>query len=261
MSASVPLRVESRGEIAELVIDRPDKRNAMSYEMWAALPAVAAEIDADDSLKVLVVRGAGSNFCAGADISEFAERRGTPEAARDYGQQVEAAAHALSNMRKPSIAMIHGYCIGGGCELALACDLRFADTTARFAITPSKLGIVYSFDSTRRLASVTSPSFAKLLLFSANQVDAEHARRVGLIDHLIEPEELDKITYEFAETVAGRSQVSVRGAKRLIEKAMSGLDATDEEAAALSLEAVTSEDYREGVAAFLAKRAPQFGLR
>ncbi|WP_028935520.1 enoyl-CoA hydratase/isomerase family protein [Pseudonocardia spinosispora] len=258
---AVPLKLERSGEIAELVIDRPDKRNAMSFEMWAALPGIAAEVDADESVKVLVVRGSGSNFCAGADISEFATRRGTADAARAYGEQVEGAAHALSNMRKPSVAMIHGYCIGGGCELALACDLRFADTSARFAITPAKLGIVYGFDSTRRLITTTSPSFAKLLLFSANQVDAEHAHRVGLIDQLVAPEELEKVTREFAETVAGRSQVSVRGAKRLIEKAMAGLDSTDAEAAALPLDAVSSADYAEGVSAFLAKRSPRFEVR
>jgi enoyl-CoA hydratase/carnithine racemase len=258
---SVPLRLQRRGEIAELVIDRPEKRNAMSFEMWSALPGIAAEVDADDAVKVLVVRGVGSNFCAGADISEFAERRATPEAARIYGERLEAATHALSTMAKPSIAMIHGYCIGGGCELALSCDLRFADSSSRFAITPAKLGIVYGFTSTRRLSALTGPSFAKLLLFSANQVDAEHALRVGLIDQLAAPDELEKLTYEFAETVAGRSQVSVRGAKRLIEKAISGLDRADDDAVSVMLDAVNSSDYREGVTAFLAKRAPRFEVR
>jgi enoyl-CoA hydratase/carnithine racemase len=258
---SVPLRWHRRGEVAELLIDRPEKRNAMSFEMWSALPEIAAEIDADDSVKVLVVRGAGTNFCAGADISEFTERRGTPEAARAYGEVLEAAGDALSGMAKPSIAMIHGYCIGGGCELALACDLRFADTSSRFAITPAKLGIIYGFASTRRLSALTGPSFAKLLLFSANQVDAQHALRVGLIDQLVAPDELEKLTYEFADAVTGRSQVSVRGAKRLIEKVIGGLDQADEEASTLPLNAVHSDDYREGVAAFLAKRTPRFEVR
>jgi enoyl-CoA hydratase/carnithine racemase len=252
------LRLDRRGAIAELVIDRPDKRNAMSYDMWVALPGIAAEVDADDTAKVLVLRGAGGNFCAGADIGEFGERRGTATAARVYNEGVERATHALSGMRKPSIAMIQGFCIGGGCELALACDLRFADSTARFAITPAKLGIVYSFESTRRLAGVVGPSFAKLLLFSANQVSAREAHRVRLIDQLLDPEDLEKITHEFADTVSSRSQVSVRGAKRLIEKAMAGLDEPDQEASSLPIEAVDSADYQEGVAAFLAKRPPAF---
>lgn len=251
-------RLTRRGEVAELTIDRPSKRNAMSFQMWSALPEIAASVDADASVKVLIVRGEGSHFCAGADIGEFAELRSTPEAARRYSETVQSATRALHTMAKPSVAMIHGYCIGGGCELALACDLRFADTTARFAITPAKLGIVYDFVSTRRLALTTSPSFAKRMLFSAEQFSAQDALRAGLIDELLAPDELEKATYAFAETVAGRSQVSVRGAKRLTEKAMAGLAEPDDEVAALFLESVSSDDYREGVEAFLAKRPPNF---
>ena len=120
------LRIDRHGDVADLVIDREAKRNAMSYEMWGSLPVLAAEVDADESVKVLVVRGAGAHFCAGADISEFRERRATADAARAYGDRVENAAHALTEMRKPSIAMIQGYCMGGGLALAAACDLRFA---------------------------------------------------------------------------------------------------------------------------------------
>jgi enoyl-CoA hydratase/carnithine racemase len=255
------LRLEHHGAIAELVIDRPEKRNAMSYEMWSSVPKLAAEADADESVKVLVLRGAGRHFCAGADIGEFRTHRSTADAARDYGERVEAAAHALSGMSKPSIAMIHGFCIGGGCELALACDMRFADTTAEFAITPAKLGIVYSFDSTRQLVATTGPAFAKYLLFSGNRVNAAHALRVGLVDELVDPADLAEITTEFATTIASRSQVSVRGAKRLIEKIVAGEDAPDEEAASLPILAVESEDYREGVNAFLEKRPPVFRVR
>lgn len=252
------LHLERHGDIAELVIDRPGKRNAMSYEMWSSVPALVAEADADASVRVLVLRGAGPHFCAGADIGEFRTRRSTAETARDYGEHVEAAAHALSSMSKPSIAMIQGFCIGGGCELALACDLRFADSTAEFAITPSKLGIVYGFDSTRRLATTTGPVFAKYLLFSGRRVDAAHALRVGLIDELTDPADLQKATTDFAATIASRSQVSVRGAKRLLEKIIAGADVPDEEAAALPILAVESDDYREGVDAFLEKRPPVF---
>jgi len=255
------LRLDRRGDVAELVIDRPEKRNAMSHEMWSSIPALAAEADADESVKVLVLRGAGPHFCAGADIGEFRTRRATAESARDYGERVEAAAHALSGMAKPSIAMVQGFCIGGGCELALACDMRFADSSAEFAITPAKLGIVYGFDSTRRLVATTGPAFAKYLLFSGERVDAAHALRVGLIDRLVEPADLQKTTADFATTIAGRSQVSVRGAKLLIEKIVAGEDVPDEEASSLPLRAVESDDYREGVDAFLAKRPPEFRMR
>jgi enoyl-CoA hydratase/carnithine racemase len=257
----VGLRLERHDDVAELVIDRPEKRNAMSYEMWSSVPALVAEADADESIKVLVLRGAGPHFCAGADIGEFRTRRSTAETARDYGERVEAAAHALSGIRKPSIAMIRGFCIGGGCELVLACDMRFADTTAEFAITPAKLGIVYSFDSTRQLVAMTSPAFAKYLLFSGNRVSAAHALRVGLVDEVVNPTDLPKTTTDFATTIASRSQVSVRGSKRLIEKIVAGEDVPDEEAASLPILAVESEDYREGVDAFLEKRPPVFRVR
>lgn len=252
------LRLERQGEIARLIIDRPDKRNAMSLEMWTALPALCAEVDADDSLRLLLVSGQGPHFCAGADIAEFGTRRATPESAEEYGERVEASTQALTGMRKPSVAMIRGYCIGGGCELAMACDLRFADSSARFAITPAKLGIVFNFDSTRRLVSIVGPSFARYLLFSGEQVSAEHALRVGLVDRVESPDGLAAATDAFAATVAGRSQVSVQGSKRLIGKIVSGLDEADDEAHRLAIDAVNSADYREGVAAFLAKRPPSF---
>jgi len=249
------------GDIAELTINQPSKRNAMSYEMWEALPKLVAEVDADESVKVLVVRGAGDHFCAGADISEFETRRATAEGARLYNEHVEYAAHSLGDMRKPSVAMIQGFCIGGGCELALACDLRFASTSAKLGITPAKLGLVYSFSSTRQLVTAVGPSFAKYILFSGERLDAEEALRVHLVDRLFAPDRLAEQTYEFARTIASRSQVSVRGAKLLIEKIAAGMDTPDEEATELPFAAVESEDYKEGVRAFLEKRPPVFRVR
>ena len=255
------LTLDRHGDIAELVINQPAKRNAMSFEMWEALPKLVAEVDADDSVKVLVVRGAGDHFCAGADISEFETRRATAEGARVYGEHVERAAHSLGDMRKPSIAMIQGFCIGGGCELALACDLRFAGRTATLGITPAKLGLVYTFSSTRQLVTAVGPSFAKYILFSGARLTAEEALRVRLVDQLVDPERLEAETYEFARTISTRSQVSVRGAKRMIQKIKDGMDVADEESVELSINAVDSEDYKEGVRAFLEKRPPVFRVR
>jgi enoyl-CoA hydratase/carnithine racemase len=255
------LTLDRHGDIAELVINQPAKRNAMSFEMWEALPKLVAEVDADDSVKVLVVRGAGDHFCAGADISEFETRRATAEGARGYGEHVERAAHSLGDMRKPSIAMIRGVCIGGGCELALACDLRFAGRTATLGITPAKLGLVYTFSSTRQLVTAVGPSFAKYILFSGARLTAEEALRVRLVDQLVDPERLEEETYEFARTISTRSQVSVRGAKRMIQKIKDGMDVADEESVELAINAVDSEDYKEGVRAFLEKRPPVFRVR
>lgn len=252
------LRWERRGEIAELTIDRPEKRNAMSFEMWSQLPGLCAEVDADDAVKVLVVRGEGPHFCAGADIGEFGTRRATPGAAEAYGEQVDAATRALTEMRKPSVAMIRGYCIGGGCELAMACDLRFADRTAEFAITPAKLGIVFNFGSTRRLVTLVGPSFARYLLFSGERVPVEHALRVGLVDRIEDPDGLAGATDAFASTICSRSQVSVQGSKAIIAEIVAGVDEAGEDARRLTFDAVNSADYREGVEAFLQKRPPRF---
>ncbi|MDT7641331.1 MAG: hypothetical protein QOC83_5619 [Pseudonocardiales bacterium] len=255
------LTLTRNGDIAELTINQPSRRNAMSFEMWEALPKLVAEVDADESVKVLVVRGAGDHFCAGADISEFETRRATAEGARLYGEHVEYAAHSLGDMRKPSIAMIQGFCIGGGCEIALACDLRFAGTTAKLGITPAKLGLVYTFSSTRQLVTAVGPSFAKYILFSGERLSAEEALRVHLVDQLFDPAELQERTLAFARTVCSRSQVSVRGAKLLVEKIKNGMDTPDEEAAELPITSVSSEDYKEGVRAFLEKRPPVFRVR
>lgn len=255
---SAPITLRRDGEVAELVIDRADKRNAMSLAMWEAIPELAAQADADPTVKALLLRGEGPHFCAGADIGEFSSQRSTPEAAASYGETVEGATHALSGLSIPTIAVVRGFCIGGGCELALACDLRLADTTARFAITPATLGIVYGYRSTRRLVSVVGPSFAKYLLLSAEKVSAEEAHRVRMVDRLLPPEELDTAARSVATTIGSRSQVSVRGGKRLVEMAVAGVPADDPEAARIPLDAVTSDDYAEGVAAFLDKRPPRF---
>ena len=256
-SGSAPITLHRGGEIAELVIDRAEKRNAMSLAMWQAIPVLVAEADADPAIKALIVRGDGAHFCAGADIGEFREQRSTPEAAARYGDTIEAATHALARMSIPSIAVVRGFCIGGGCELALACDLRLADTTSRLAITPATLGIVYGYSSTRRLVSVVGPSFAKYLLLSANKVTAEEAHRVRMIDQLLAPEDLQEAARTLATTIGGRSQVSVRGGKRLVEMAVAGVPTDDPEATSIPLDAVTSADYAEGVAAFLEKRPPR----
>src|SRR4051812_11132109 len=137
--------------LAELVLDRAAKRNALSYEMWSAIPHLVAQVEADNAVSVLIVRGAGDHFSAGADISEFEARRTHPHAVVHYGEIVEQAEKSLLGMHKPSIAMISGYCLGGGCELALACDMRVASADAILGITAARLGIVYSFLSTYRL--------------------------------------------------------------------------------------------------------------
>ncbi|GGS69736.1 enoyl-CoA hydratase [Planobispora rosea] len=235
------------GPVATLRIDRPDKRNAMSASMWRALPGILAPLAQDTAVRVLVLTGAGGTFCAGADISEIA---GLAEDGDDTGVTVTAE-RALIRFPKPVIAMIEGFCVGGGCQLALACDLRVAASDARFAITPAKLGIVYPLSSTRRLVGQVGPSAAKLLLYSADQIDAAHALRIGLVDEVLPPGALAERVYGLARTMAGRSQLTLAASKEIV-------DGHADEARFRWWQKESAAELAEGVAAFLERRPPHF---
>lgn len=256
------LLLERFGDIAWLILNRPKKRNAISYEMWLEIPDLVEEVEQDPAVKVLVLRGADERaFSAGADITEFQELRSTIEGARRYNDATEGATTRLAEATKPTIAMVNGLCIGGGCGLALACDLRFADTEARFGITPAKLGLVYGLSATKDLVDLVGPSQAKYILYSGRHVPAGRARQIGLVDEVVAPEELEAFTVDFASEVAARAQFSVRSTKRIVSLITSGLAEDNEESLALRLDSFETDDYREGVRAFLEKRSPRFSYR
>jgi enoyl-CoA hydratase/carnithine racemase len=175
-----------------------------------------------------------------------------------YDRAVTAAVEALSGLRKPSIAMIRGNCIGGGSQIAVACDFRFAAKNARFGITPAKLGIVYDFTSTRQLVDLVGPAHARYLLLSATLVDARRAAEMGLVNELVDADALEETTTAFARTLCSRSQTAVRSMNEIIGRILAGQTECDEEVERLRAEAVRSADYAEGVAAFLERRAPRF---
>jgi enoyl-CoA hydratase/carnithine racemase len=249
------------GEVARLTFTRPEKMNAITYGMWSAIPDVVAEVEADPALKVLVLAGAGAHFSAGADISEFGELRTTAEGAASYDKAVEGAVAALTSMRKPSVAVVQGNCIGGGCQVAVACDFRFAADGARFGITPAKLGIVYHFGSTRRLVSLVGPAHAKYLLLSGELITAPRAREIGLLNDVFPAGDLEASALGFVRTLCSRSQASVRGMNRIVEKIVAGQETPDAEVEEIRAEALHGEDYAEGVAAFLERRPPRFTHR
>lgn len=253
------IHVERTGEIATLVLDRTAKRNALTHEMWKAIPDLVREVEDDGSVKTLIVRGTDATaFSAGADIKEFGTLRADSESARIYNEATHAAERALASMEKPTIAMVQGPCIGGGCEIALSCDLRISDTSARFGITPARLGLVYSLSATKRLVDLVGPAKAKYILFSGRQIDAQRAYEIGLTDQLHGPEEVEGQTRELAEEICARAQFSVRSTKHIIRLILDGQSDDDEVTLGLRNGSFDTEDYQEGVRAFLEKRSPNF---
>jgi enoyl-CoA hydratase len=253
------LYVEESGGIATIVINRPEKRNAFSQQMWVRLADLVGDLERDGRAKVVVIRSSDSRaFSAGADIGEFREVRRDPASAGSYDQAVRRAEESLANCVKPTIAMISGFCVGGGCQLAVACDFRFAASNSTFGITPARLGLVYSLVATKRLVDLVGPANAKLLLMSGELVDAERASAMGLVTELCAPEDLEERTGAFAATVASRAQLTVRGAKRTVGMILAGSVEETEESRALQSRAYASDDYLEGVDAFLEGRPPRF---
>ncbi|MEV0977472.1 enoyl-CoA hydratase/isomerase family protein [Streptomyces sp. NPDC049915] len=231
--------------VATVVIRHPAKRNAMTAAMWQALPPLLDTLAADPDVRVLVLTGEGGTFCAGADISTL---QGSPEEAQRLAVLAE---EALAAFPKPTLAAVRGHCVGGGAQLAAACDLRFAEQGALFGVTPAKLGIVYPASATRRLTALVGPATTKYLLFSGELIDAERALRTGLVDELLPEGELDKRVAEFTRVLAARSQLTQAAAK---EFANGRTDREDHWAR----QARGSGDTTEGVAAFLERRAPRF---
>lgn len=251
------LKLEIAGAVAVLTIDRPEKRNAMSFDMWSALPGLLDKVEADDSVRALVIRG-NDHFSAGADITEFTTLRADPAGAHRYSTAVHDGERSIASLTKPTIAAITGVCVGGGCEIALACDIRIAASDARFGITPAKLGIVYSATSTKQLVDAVGPSWARQILFTGELVDAATALRIGLVNELHPAADVVPRATTLAETMATRAQVSVRGAKTIISRITEGHITEDETVRALYEASITSPDYAEGVQAFLEKRPPRF---
>lgn len=257
--AAPHLSVARDGGIVTVSFTRPDKHNAISYAMWLAFARVMPLLAADDSCDVVVVRGTpGGPFSAGADISEFTTLRADAAGARRYGQAVEEGEQALVDFPKPTVALIEGFAIGGGSQVALACDLRVCDTGSRFGITPAKLGIVYALPSTARLVEAVGAAWARWILLTGDLVDAETAQRIGLVHEVVEPGQVERRSYDLAATLAARAQVSLVGGKAMVARASAGRLTEDADVLAAYEASWSSAEYAEGVAAFLAKRAPDF---
>ena len=257
-----PVYLERQGETAVMVLNRPAKLNALNTEIWNTIPGLAAEVAGDPEIKVLIIRGVNANaFASGADIGEFPKVHATPDTAREYHTQIHAAYDSIALMEKPTIAMVQGYCFGGGCALALCCDMRYADSSAKFSIPPARLGIAYSLKETKRLVDLVGPSKTKEMLFAAKVIEAEEALMVGLATRLFEPAALEAETFAFAEDLSALSQFSIRAIKKTVGAITDGAQEADAELAALIMGGFEGADYREGRAAFLEKRKAEFTYR
>ncbi|MFC3711542.1 enoyl-CoA hydratase/isomerase family protein [Sphingoaurantiacus capsulatus] len=251
------VRLEQDGPVARLLLDRADKRNALDQPMWEAIPVLVDEAMARASVRVLVVGSAAPGlFCAGADIAEFAAMTPDPDWRARNQAAIRRTQVTLARSPKPTIAAVDGDCIGGGCGLALACDMRVASPRARFGITPAKLGIVYPLHDTKLLVDVVGPAQAKRILYTAGLLDAAEAHRIGLADILAD--DVAAAVAELTAAIAATSPHSQQASKAIIRRILDG-ESDDDTASSGQFDASFSgADFREGVAAFLEKRKPHF---
>ncbi|MGW1058784.1 enoyl-CoA hydratase/isomerase family protein [Micromonospora rubida] len=247
--SDVELTVGTAGPVATIVISNPGRRNAMTAAMWRQLPVLLDRLEADERIRALVLTGAAGTFCAGADLGDLDELLDAGDASIAVAAEERLAAYA-----RPTVAAIEGACVGGGCQLAVACDLRLAAADARFGVPPARLGLVYPAPTTRRLARLVGPSAAKHLLFTAELIGAERALRIGLVDEVLPPDGLAARVDAVTATIAERSRLSVTAAKEIVDGR-----ADEERIAWWHGQVQASGEAREGVAAANERRPPRFG--
>jgi enoyl-CoA hydratase len=248
------------GRVGYIVFNNPERHNAMSLDMWAASSRILEQYAGDENVRVVVLQGAGGKaFVSGADISKFESERATLEATKHYNVTVEKAYSAIEDFPKPTIAMIEGYCIGGGLGLAVCCDLRICSENSRFAVPAAKLGLGYSFAGLRRLINLVGPAFAREIFYTARQFNAEEARIMGLVNRVVPQAGLERYVADYAETIAANAPLTVSAAKSIIKEALKDESKRDlERCAALVEQCFASSDFIEGRRAFMEKRKPAF---
>src|SRR5690349_3024440 len=246
--------------VGVVTFNNPEKRNAMSLEMWEGLGQALTELRDDPNVRVVVLFGAGDKaFVSGADISQFEKTRHNAAASEEYSKKSEAQRALLGNYPKPTIACIRGFCLGGGMQVAMLADIRIAAEDSQFGIPAAKLGIAYGYDGLRNLVSLVGPSWARLIMYTGMRIDSAEALRIGLVDRVIPTEQLWGETMTIATTISGNAPLSIKAAKITIAQVLK--DPADRDMAAvkqIGLDCMDSEDFREGRRAFMEKRKPQF---
>jgi enoyl-CoA hydratase len=251
---------EVEGPVGRIIFNNPEKHNAVSLDMWAAVEGCLAEFEKNDDIRVVVITGAGGKaFVSGADISKFENERASEEAIKNYNKNVGRAYDSIYNFPKPTIAMIRGYCIGGGMGLATCCDLRICTEASTFAVPAAKLGLGYGFDKVCLLMDLVGPAFVKDIFFTARQFKSDEAFNMGFVNKIVDDGELEDYVQKYAERIAGNAPLTIGHIKKVtIEGVKDPADRDMKSVQEAFDKCFNSEDYKEGRTAFMEKRKPQF---
>jgi len=250
--------VEKRGAVGWIVFDQPERRNAINGEMWRGIAPAMAELDRDSEVRCVAFRGAGTEaFSAGADISEFESRRASEESVGQYDGLLDQVLHSIQSSPKPSVAMIFGFCLGGGLEIALACDLRYCAASAQFGIPAAKLGLAYNVEGHKRLLETVGHARAREIMFLGRRYNADEAVAMGLV-HQVVPD-LESFTEKILADLSANAPLSILNSKTIIEEYVKSSGAPDHARMQAAIErCAKSADYAEGRRAFMEKRKPRF---
>jgi enoyl-CoA hydratase/carnithine racemase len=248
------------GRVGYVIFNNPERHNAVSLDMWAATSRILEDYANDDDVRVVVLTGAGGKaFVSGADISKFEDERATLEATRHYNATVERAYAGIQDFPKPTLAMIRGYCIGGGLATALSCDIRIAAEGSRFGIPAAKLGLGYAYDGIRKLIDIVGPAYAREIFYTARQFTSDEALAMGLVNRVVPGEDLEGYVKNYCDTIAANAPLTIRAAKQITREALKDESQRDMELCRrVVAECFASEDYTEGRTAFMEKRRPVF---
>jgi enoyl-CoA hydratase len=248
------------GRVGYVIFNNPERHNAVSLEMWEATARMLESFGRDDEVRVVVLTGAGGKaFVSGADISKFEDERANEEAVARYNKTVERANAAIYDYPKPTIAMIRGYCIGGGVGLSLCCDLRICSDNSRFAVPAAKLGLGYAYPGLKKLVDVVGPSFAKEIFYTARQFDAEEARMMGLVNRVVPADALEGYVKTYAEMIGDNAPLTIATTKFVVGQVVKEDSQRDlEKCREMVTQCFESKDYVEGRRAFMEKRKPVF---
>jgi enoyl-CoA hydratase len=254
------LRVEKQGAVGWIVFDQPAKRNAISGAMWRGIPPAMARFDADAEVRCVAFRGAGSEaFASGADISEFEATRAQKSSVAEYDGLLDQVLHSIQDSPKPSVAMIYGYCMGGGLEVALACDLRYCGRSAQFGIPAAKLGLAYNVEGHKRLVETVGHARAREIMFLGRRYSAEEGLAMGLVNQVFPDPELERQTEAILSQLCENAPLAIANSKTIIEEYAKSSGMPDHARMAGAIErCAKSADYEEGRRAFMEKRKPRF---